>query len=87
MSHYFTNENLKSNIKKVLVKVSDNTFTFNTDNGVFSKKGMDFGTRTLIEVLLKENLYGDILDVGCGYGVIGIILSSFLIIRLIVFLW
>lgn len=38
---------------------------------------MDFGTRTLIEVLLKENLYGDILDVGCGYGVIGIILSSF----------
>ena len=44
---------------------------------VFSKKGMDFGTRTLIEVLLKENLYGDILDVGCGYGVIGIILSSF----------
>lgn len=77
MSHYFTNENLKSNIKKVLVKVSDNTFTFNTDNGVFSKKGMDFGTRTLIEVLLKENLYGDILDVGCGYGVIGIILSSF----------
>ena len=54
MSHYFTNENLKSNIKKVLVKVSDNTFTFNTDNGVFSKKGMDFGTRTLIEVLLKE---------------------------------
>ena len=77
MSHYFTNENLKSNIKKVLVKVSNNTFTFNTDNGVFSKKGMDFGTRTLIEVLLKENLYGDILDVGCGYGVIGIILSSF----------
>ena len=63
--------------KKVLVKVSDNTFTFNTDNGVFSKKGMDFGTRTLIEVLLNENLYGDVLDVGCGYGVIGIILSSF----------
>ena len=54
MSHYFTNENLKSNIKKVLVKVSDKIFTFNTDNGVFSKKGMDFGTRTLIEVLLKE---------------------------------
>lgn len=77
MSHYFTNENLKSNIKKVLVKVSNNTFTFNTDNGVFSKKGMDFGTRTLIEVLLNENLYGDVLDVGCGYGVIGIILSSF----------
>ena len=39
MSHYFTNENLKSNIKKVLVKVSDKIFTFNTDNGVFSKKG------------------------------------------------
>ena len=40
----------------------------------------DITTRALLglnEVLLKENLYGDILDVGCGYGVIGIILSSF----------
>ena len=77
MSHYFTNEKLKSEIKKVLIKIEDKTFTFNTDLGVFSKKGLDFGSRTLINVLLKENLSGDLLDVGCGYGTIGIILSAF----------
>lgn len=78
MNHYFTNnENLKSNLKKVLVKVSDKNFNFYTDSGVFSKKGLDFGSRSLIDVLLKEKLSGNVLDVGCGYGVLGIILSSF----------
>lgn len=77
MNHYFTNENLKSNLKKVMVKVSDKTFNFYTDSGVFSKRGLDFGSRNLIDALLKENLNGEVLDVGCGYGVIGIILSSF----------
>ena len=77
MSHYFTNENLDSNLKKVMVKVEDRTFNFYTDLGVFSKRGLDFGSRTLIDTLLKENLQGKTLDVGCGYGCIGIILSSF----------
>lgn len=77
MNHYFTNEKLKSDIKKVLIKIEDRTFTFNTDLGVFSKKGLDFGSRTLINALLKENLFGSVLDVGCGYGTIGIILSTF----------
>lgn len=77
MSHYFTNENLKSNLKKVLVKINDKAFNFWTDNGVFSKSNLDFGSRTLINTVLKENLEGTLLDVGCGYGVLGIILSSF----------
>ena len=77
MNHYFTNENLKSEINKVLIKINNKTFTFNTDLGVFSKKGLDFGSRTLINALLKENLSGRLLDVGCGYGTIGIILSTF----------
>ena len=77
MHHYCTNEHLKSEIKKVLIKINNKTFTFNTDLGVFSKKGLDFGSRTLINALLKENLSGRLLDVGCGYGTIGIILSTF----------
>ena len=77
MSHYFTNEEIESNLKKVQVKINDKSFTFNTDNGVFSKKGLDFGSRVLIETLLLEDLSGKVLDVGCGYGPIGIILSSF----------
>lgn len=77
MSHYFTNDNLESNLKKIIVNVHDKKFVFNTDNGVFSKKGLDFGSRTLIDTLLSLDISGRCLDVGCGYGAIGIILSSF----------
>ena len=77
MSHYFTNEEVKSELRKINVNIGDKSFVFNVDNGVFSKKGLDFGSRTMIETLLGENLHGKGLDVGCGYGPIGIILSSF----------
>lgn len=76
MSHYFTNDiNLKHNVDKKNVVINGKEFTFFTDNGVFSKKGLDFGTRTLLESL-PEDLNGDILDFGCGYGPIGIYLKK-----------
>lgn len=77
MNHYFTNSNIKSNLKKHEIIVKDKKFEFYTDNGVFSKKKLDYGTRLLIEGILSEEISGNALDVGCGYGVIGIILSSF----------
>ena len=77
MSHYFTNEDVKSELRKINVNIVNKKFVFNVDNGVFSKKGLDFGSRTMIDVLLNEKLVGNGLDVGCGYGPIGIILSSF----------
>ena len=77
MSHYFTNEEVKSELRKINVNIGDKSFIFNVDNGVFSKKGLDFGSRTMIDTLLGEDLRGKGLDVGCGYGPIGIILSSF----------
>lgn len=77
MNHYFTNEDIKSELRKINVNIGDKKFIFNVDNGVFSKKGLDFGSRTMINVLLDEKLVGNGLDVGCGYGPIGIILSSF----------
>ena len=77
MSHYFTNDNLESNLKKIIVNVRDKKFVFNTDNGVFSKRGLDFGSRTLIDTLISLDISGKCLDVGCGYGAFGIILSSF----------
>lgn len=82
MNHYFTNENLKSNLRKIQVCISDKCFNLYTDNGVFSKSGLDFGSRTLIEAVLDEKISRDVLDVGCGYGAIGIILSSFFNINL-----
>ena len=44
---------------------------FMTDAGVFSKTGVDFGSRVLIEAM-KLDVNANVLDVGCGYGPIGI---------------
>lgn len=76
MAHYFTNDNLDSNIQKINVKIFDTNFYFFTDNGVFSKDKLDFGSRTFLENLPLNLMNGKrILDVGCGYGPIGIILA------------
>ncbi len=76
MSQYFENVDLKSNITKYKTRIFDMDFCFNTDNGVFSKEKLDFGTRTLLESLPLDRLKGRVLEVGCGYGVIPIILSK-----------
>ncbi len=77
MSHYFENdENLVSEIKPFSLNIGGNSFIFNTDNGVFSKGELDFGTNLLIQNILKLNINGDVLDLGCGYGAIGIVLKK-----------
>lgn len=77
MAHYFENdENLKSKEELKKVKINNQEFTFLTDNGVFSKKGLDFGTRSLLETIDIENISGKILDFGCGYGPIGIYIAK-----------
>lgn len=77
MGHYFINEDLEHNKKIIKVIIKNEDFSFITDNGVFSKKGLDFGTRTLLENLDYKNINGKMLDFGCGYGSIGIIVSKF----------
>ena len=74
MSHYFTNDKVRSDVRKHLVNINYIPFEFYTDNGIFSKKGLDFGTRTLLSSL--ENIKGDVLDFGCGYGAIGIYIKK-----------
>ena len=77
MSHYFENDNnLKSNIKDFSININSNLFTFSTDNGVFSKGELDFGTNLLIKNVLKMPISGNILDLGCGYGPIGIVIKK-----------
>jgi len=44
---------------------------FRTDAGVFSRGELDTGTRLLLEAL-PEEMSGEILDLGCGWGAIGI---------------
>ena len=76
MGHYFTNENLPSKIQKTECSVLGNKFIFLTDNGVFSKDGLDFGSRLLLESIPLEEVGGKVLDMGCGYGVFGIVLNK-----------
>lgn len=77
MSHYFTkNSNLKSEENLIHVLFNNKKYSFYVDNGVFSKKGLDFGTRSLLESLDLENMHGNILDFGCGYGPIGVIVAD-----------
>ncbi len=76
-SHYFTdNSALPSNRKDHEFTFSGHHYTFRTDDGVFSKTGVDYGSQVLLKALRKEELYGSVLDLGCGYGVIGIVLKT-----------
>ena len=76
MTHYFTNDDVKSEEKEINIIFKNQKYVMNTDNGVFSKKGLDFGTRTLLENIPLEILKGDVLDFGCGYGPIAIIVGA-----------
>lgn len=76
MAQYFDNVDLKSEIRKFEVKLFDYKFHFYSDNGVFCKEHLDFGTKLLLENIPWNEVVGDILDVGCGYGPIGIIASK-----------
>ena len=78
MGQYFTNENLPSKMMKTQCFVLGNKFIFLTDNGVFSKDGLDFGSRLLLESIPLEEVGGKVLDMGCGYGVFGITLNKIL---------
>lgn len=70
--HYFTNQpNVEHDIRTIRVTLRGFNLTFWTDAGVFSKGGVDFGSQLLIETMeIPEG--AKVLDVGCGYGPIGI---------------
>lgn len=78
MGQYFTNdESLKSEYRNIIYKYNDYTFNFTSDLGVFSKDRVDFASKLLIETYFEVGKKDKtILDVGCGYGLIGITLSK-----------
>ncbi|MBR4617834.1 MAG: class I SAM-dependent methyltransferase [Bacilli bacterium] len=82
MSQYFINDkSVASNITKTYAHILERGFTFYTDNGVFSKTGVDFGSRLLLENIPLDSLGDSILDVGCGYGVFGVVLNKVLDVK------
>ena len=75
--HYYSRtQNVESDPKYWNTELRDIKLRFKTDNGVFSKKEVDFGTRLLVEIFQMPDLSGDILDVGCGYGPIGLTIAK-----------
>lgn len=77
MAFYFdSNPNSKSEEKLIRCEINGSLYNFYTDNNVFSKKYLDFGTRTLLEAIDTNEITGDILDFGCGYGPIGIYIKK-----------
>ncbi|QGH32707.1 methyltransferase [Gracilibacillus salitolerans] len=77
MDQYFSQSpDAASNPQTWSYQLEGQTFTFTTDNGVFSKNEVDFGSRVLIETFRTPDIDGPLLDLGCGYGPISIALAA-----------
>ena len=76
MEHYYSADpTVKSDERKIEYEIAGNKFVFISDNGVFSKNHVDIATSFLMKTIYEE-INGDVLDVGCGYGVIGIMAAK-----------
>ena len=81
MAHYYDeNPQGESDRRVIQSRMHGMDFFFTTDSEVFSKKFLDFGSRTLLEAAIMdltecEKKKGRLLDLGCGYGPIGIIMK------------
>lgn len=76
MNHYYSRQpTAEHNVQSVVVHARGQAIALQTDSGVFSKRGLDFGTRVLIETVeLPEE--GTIVDLGCGYGPVAGVLAG-----------
>ncbi|UJF27012.1 class I SAM-dependent methyltransferase [Planococcus sp. 107-1] len=75
--HYYSkNPQTKSNPQEWTNTLRGEKFRFQTDSGVFSKGDIDFGSRLLVETYEDSSIDGPVLDVGCGYGPIGMAIAK-----------
>ncbi len=73
--HYYTeNPNSAHDERRITLTALGNALTFTTDAGVFSRDGLDRGTEVLLEAL--PPLSGRVLDLGCGWGAVGVALGK-----------
>ena len=77
MSQYFDNDNnIRHNKRIIEFYFNDKNYNLYSDNGVFSKDKFDYGTKLLLDSIDISKLSGNVLDLGCGIGVVGIILGT-----------
>ncbi|RLI22788.1 hypothetical protein DRO54_00175 [Candidatus Bathyarchaeota archaeon] len=75
-THYFSEKpQVKPKYGIIRVYLRDRYFEFLTCSGVFSPKKIDLGTRLLIESMILPD-EGSVLDLGCGYGPVGIVAAA-----------
>ncbi|WP_010652104.1 class I SAM-dependent methyltransferase [Oceanobacillus massiliensis] len=75
--HYFSDKpQSKTSPKTWTYQLREKEYTFTSDVGVFSKNEVDFGSRLLINQFQEPDIAGEILDLGCGYGPIGISIAG-----------
>lgn len=82
--HYYTSKP-QSEYKEydVSYSIEKHNFKFVSASGVFSRTSVDFGSDLLIQRVLQFSHINSLLDIGCGYGVIGISLSAILGIQVV----
>lgn len=81
MSHYFTGDNTEHEYREIKFNYKDRTYRFRTDRGVFSRDRIDYGSSALIDAVINDCdlSEGDVfIDMGAGYGPIGIVLGDIL---------
>lgn len=74
--YYSSNPSVESKPFNFEYKLKGHSLTFTSDLGVFSKCEIDFGSKLLIESVVIPAVRGNILDVGCGYGPIGLTIAK-----------
>ncbi|GAE26023.1 ribosomal RNA small subunit methyltransferase c [Halalkalibacter wakoensis JCM 9140] len=76
-NHYYSEKpTVESEERDWSFSLRGQAFRFYSDRGVFSKQEVDFGSSLLIHSFIFPDVKGDLLDVGCGYGPIGISLAA-----------
>lgn len=83
MPQYFeANPDTPSNRRTVDYRINGINFTFMTDTAVFSKTSVDKGTDLLLQTVIDDikargaGRDESLLDLGCGWGVVGIVMKT-----------
>lgn len=75
MAHYFTNDDVISEKEQITFMYRGEEIYLLSDHGVFSSNRVDYGSRVLLDTIDIQEA-SSLLDVGCGYGALGISLKK-----------